>query len=316
MEVLFLFPIKEHQEKMLKDEFPDVDFLFGRKPDDPALGTAEVIVTYGGDLSEEHIQQAKALRWLMVASAGLEQLPLGAIARRGDITVTNVRGIHKIPMAESIIAHILSYKRGLKKIYEQQERRDWNKRVGGTELHGSKALILGPGAIGGEAGRLLQAFGVETYGCNRSGRQADHMDRMLSFGELAGTLPEMDFVVSVLPSTPETRGLLKKEHFSAMKEGAVFLNFGRGDLYEEQDLIDALNGGRPAAAVLDVFESEPLPEDHPFWGMDNVTVSPHVSALSGKYVERSLDIFAPNLRKWLDKKPGEMENLIDTSRGY
>ncbi|MET3576305.1 D-2-hydroxyacid dehydrogenase [Bhargavaea ullalensis] len=316
MDVLFLFPVKEHHEQRLKEEFPDVNFLFDRKPDDAAaLETSEVIVTYGADLDEAHIEKAKGLKWLMVASAGLEQLPQDAIARR-DLTVTNVRGIHKTPMAESILAHILSYKRGLKKIYEQQARAEWNKKIGGKEVRGSNALILGPGAIGGEAGRLLQAFGVKTYGCNRSGRKADYMDEMLSFDGLLEALPGMDFVVSVLPSTPETRGLLKKEHFGAMKDTAVFLNFGRGDLYEEQDLINALNEGRPAAAVLDVFDIEPLPEDHPFWGMDNVTVSPHASSLSGKYVDRSLDIFIPNMKLWLAGKPEEMENLINTERGY
>ncbi|SIT93217.1 D-2-hydroxyacid dehydrogenase [Edaphobacillus lindanitolerans] len=315
MDILFLFPLKDHHEQRLKEAFPDVNFLFDRKPDDPAIGTSEVIVTYGADLDAAHIEKAEALKWLMVASAGLEQLPQEEISKRG-ITVTNVRGIHKTPMAESILAHILSGKRGLKRIYEQQASREWSKKTGSRELRGSTALILGPGAIGGEAGRLLQAFGVKTYGCNRSGRKADYMDEMLSFEGLTDVLPEMDFIISVLPSTPETRGLLNKEHFLSMKDTAVFLNFGRGDLYDEQHLIDALNEGRPAAAVLDVFETEPLPEDHPFWGMDQVTVSPHASSLSGKYVDRSLDIFIPNLKLWLEGKAGDMDNLIDTERGY
>ncbi|WP_213423801.1 D-2-hydroxyacid dehydrogenase [Bhargavaea massiliensis] len=315
MDVLFLFRIKEHQEEMLRNEFPENNFLFGRKADDPAIESSEVIVTYGTDIDESVLARAKNLKWIMVASAGMEQMPLGQIANMG-IQVTNVRGIHKTPMAETMLAHILAYRKKLQDVYAQQSRSEWNKKIRGTELLGSKALILGPGAIGGETGRLLQAFGVRTYGCNRSGRQAEHMDEMVSFEGLLEALPEMDTIISVLPSTPETKRLLGREHFAAMKDTALFLNFGRGDLYDEKVLIEGLEQGRPAAAVLDVFETEPLPSDSPFWKMGNVTVSPHISALSGKYVERSLEIFMPNLRAYLDGRTDEMVNRVDPERGY
>ena len=315
MDVLFLFRIKEHQEEMLRNEFPENNFLFGRKADDPAIESSEVIVTYGTDIDESVLARAKNLKWIMVASAGMEQMPLGQIANMG-IQVTNVRGIHKTPMAETMLAHILAYRKKLQDVYAQQSRSEWNKKIRGTELLGSKALILGPGAIGGEAGRLLQAFGVRTYGCNRSGRQAEHMDEMVSFEGLLEALPEMDTIISVLPSTPETKRLLGREHFAAMKDTALFLNFGRGGLYDEKVLIEGLEQGRPAAAVLDVFETEPLPSDSPFWKMENVTVSPHISALSGKYVERSLEIFMPNLRAYLDGRTDEMVNRVDPERGY
>lgn len=315
MDVLFLFRIKEHQEEMLRNEFPENNFLFGRKADDPAIESSEVIVTYGTDIDESVLARAKNLKWIMVASAGMEQMPLGQIANMG-IQVTNVRGIHKTPMAETMLAHILAYRKKLQDVYAQQSRSEWNKKIRGTELLGSKALILGPGAIGGETGRLLQAFGVRTYGCNRSGRQAEHMDEMVSFEGLLEALPEMDTIISVIPSTPETKRLLGREHFAAMKDTALFLNFGRGDLYDEKVLIEGLEQGRPAAAVLDVFETEPLPSDSPFWKMENVTVSPHISALSGKYVERSLEIFIPNLRAYLDGRTDEMVNRVDPERGY
>ncbi|MGM9921429.1 MAG: D-2-hydroxyacid dehydrogenase [Bhargavaea sp.] len=315
MDVLFLFRIREHQEEMLEKEFPGVHFLFDRKTDDPAIETSEIIVTYGADIDENVLDRAKNLKWIMVASAGVEQMPLGRIAEM-DIPVTNVRGIHKTPMAETMLAHILAYKKKLRDVYDQQERSEWKQKIRGTELLDSKALILGPGAIGGEVGRLLQAFGVRTFGCNRSGRPAEYMDEMVSFDGLLEALPEMDTVISVLPSTPETKGLLGRDHFAAMKDTALFLNFGRGDLYEEKVLIEALENGRPAAAVLDVFETEPLPADNPLWKMENVTVSPHISSHSGKYIDRSLEIFMPNLRAYLEGKADQMENRVDPERGY
>lgn len=141
------------------------------------------------------------------------------------------------------------------------------------------------------------------------------MDESIQFEALLKKLPEADFVISVLPSTPETKGLLTEAHFNAMKESAVFLNFGRGDLVDEEMLIRILQEEKIAHAVLDVFQTEPLPEESPFWTLSNCTVSPHVSSKSGKYVERSLVIFEENLEAFI-KEDKKMINIIDLSRGY
>jgi len=265
-------------------------------------------------LDEESIDAAKELKWVMVASAGLEKMPLSQLDERG-ILVTNVRGIHKTPMAESVLAHLLALKRSLPKIYDFQQKREWNKRLGSSELKGSTAMIIGPGAIGSEIGRLLQTFGVFTIGCNRSGRIADHMNEMITFDQLKDRLRDADIVISLLPSTPETRALLKAEHFKAMNDDAIFMNFGRGDVVQEAVLLTALNEGHIGHAVLDVFETEPLPSDHPFYQMENVTVSPHVSSYSSEYIPRSLKIFTYNLRKWLNGED-DVQNKIDLKRGY
>ncbi|AQQ52507.1 D-2-hydroxyacid dehydrogenase [Planococcus lenghuensis] len=311
--VLFTFVPKEQQQRRLLDEFPDVTFLFTYH-DKSRLEEAEIIVTYGEDLAEKDIDRAKKLKWIMVASAGIEKMPASTIQKKG-ITVSNVRGIHKTPMSESVLAHLLALKRSLPFIYEQQRKGEWNRKSGATELAGSTALILGPGAIGSEIGRLLQAFGVRTIGCNRSGNNANFMEKTVPYPELMAVLPEADVVISVLPSTPETRHLLTEAHFYAMKDNAVFMNFGRGDLVSDQVLIHALEEKLISWAVLDVFETEPLPKDHPFWTMDNVIVSPHVSSHSTKYVERSLDIFIPNLKKWLKGKR-DFTNIVNLERGY
>ena len=313
MEILFTFIPKEDQQQRLETEFPQVDFHFLYK-DKTRLATADIIVTYGEDLTEEDIAHAKKVQWIMVASAGIEKLPHQAIAERG-ITVSNVKGIHKIPMAESVLAHLLSLKRSLPTIYENQHNQEWNRKIRSSELHGSTALILGPGAIGSEIGRLLKAFGVHTIGCNRSGTKAPHMDEMVSFECILEKLPQADYVLSILPSTDETKHLLKEEHFKSMKNTAIFMNFGRGDLVSDTVLLDALQADEIAYAVLDVFEQEPLPQDHPYWTMNNVVVSPHVSSHSGKYVERALDIFIPNLKKWLADQTVPA-NLVNMEKGY
>lgn len=184
-----------------------------------------------------------------------------------------------------------------------------------TELNGSTALIIGPGAIGGEIGRLLQAFDVYTIGCNRSGNPAEYMNETFRMDEISEHLPKADIVISVLPSTKETEHLIKYEHFQLMKDNAIFMNFGRGNLVETSVLIRALEEQQIQHAVLDVFEEEPLPLESKLWELDNVTISPHCSSHSSRYLERSLEIFIPSLEKYLAGDTN-IENKMNILRGY
>ncbi|HSI66260.1 MAG TPA: D-2-hydroxyacid dehydrogenase [Planococcus sp. (in: firmicutes)] len=313
MEILFTFVPKEDQQQRLITEFPEIDFHFLYK-DKTRLPMADIIVTYGEDLQEEDIHTASNLKWIMVASAGVEKMPHKAIIEKGVI-VSNVRGIHKTPMSESVLAHLLALKRSLPEIYKNQRSSNWNRRIRSSELAGSTALILGPGAIGSEIGRLLQAFGVKTLGCNRSGNPVDHIEEIILFKDILQALPKADLIISILPSTEETKHLFGAEHFKAMKPSAIFMNFGRGDLVQDEVLLEALKNDEFAYAVLDVFENEPLPAEHPYWGMENVIVSPHVSSHSGQYVERTLDIFIPNLKQWLAQGT-QPSNLVNIEKGY
>jgi phosphoglycerate dehydrogenase-like enzyme len=314
LNVLFTFKIKDEQMDKLKADFPEIRFCFNKKLDEVSIDEFEVIVTYGEDISKEVLDRATSLKWIMVASAGVEKMPLADIAEKG-IVISNVRGIHKTPMAESALAHILSLGRALPLLAEQQRRKEWNTRVRQTELRGSTAIILGPGAIGSEIGRLLQAFGVRTIGCNYSGNQAAHMNETIRFDGLISRLPEADIVISVLPSTDKTKGMLTEIHFKAMKKSAIFMNFGRGDLVKETVLLEALKNEEIGHAVLDVFEKEPLSAESELWSLSNVTISPHVSSHSGKYIERALEFFTENLVKWQNGNTN-LVNLIDPEKGY
>lgn len=312
--IYFTFEPREDLKQPLVAEFPQVDFEFDAMLDMEKLANADVLVTYGEDLNEAHIEQADKLKWIFVASAGIEKMPAKAIAKR-NIIVSNVRGIHKKPMTESILAHILALKRGLPFIYEQQKKKEWNKKGRFSELNGSTALIIGPGAIGGEIGRILQAFEVHTIGCNRSGEAAPFMDETYSLEKLVEQLPKADIVISMLPSTKETKHLLGYEEFKIMKDSTIFINFGRGDLVDTDVLVRVLKEELIAYAVLDVYEIEPLPSDSPLWEIQNITLSPHISSHSARYVERSLEIFKPSLGKWLIGE-SDLENKLDILRGY
>lgn len=312
--IYFTFEPREDLKQPLVTQFPQVNFEFDAKLDVSKLNDADILVTYGEDLKAQHLEHADKLQWIFVASAGIEKMPAQAIADR-NIFVSNVRGIHKKPMTESILAHILALKRALPFVYEQQKKKEWNKKARLSELNGSTALIIGPGAIGSEIGRILQAFDVYTIGCNRSGEDAPFMNETHALDNLTEQLPKADVVISMLPSTNETKYLLKREHFEMMKDSAIFMNFGRGDLVETKVLVQVLEEKLISHAVLDVYEVEPLPADSQLWELDNVTLSPHFSSHSSRYVERSLEIFKPSLEKWLAGEK-ELENKIDILRGY
>jgi len=314
MKVLFTFKIKTTFKEQLKEKYPNVEFIYTTNIDDASLEDIEVIVTDGGDLTSEHVEKATALQWVMVAAVGVDTLPIEALQER-DILVTNSHGVHKMPLAESVLAHLLSLERGLPGIYKREDKKEWKLDSLPGEMNHSTALIVGTGAIGGEIGRLLQAFHVRTIGCNRSGHSNPSMDETISFQEILERLPEADYVISILPSTPQTRWIYQPEHFRAMKETAVFMNVGRGDAVKEQYVLDALQQNEIRHAVLDVFETEPLPEDHPFWELPNCTVSPHMSSLSDQYIKRSLDIMDTNLDKWVAGEK-DLINQVDLAKGY
>jgi phosphoglycerate dehydrogenase-like enzyme len=308
-----IIPNESIQTKMM-DAFPDLNFIYQEGWTDEPLNEAEILITYGEDLNEEIIGKAANLKWIMVMSAGLELMPFKAIEERG-ILVTNARGIHKIPMAEYTIGMLLQYEKKLKLLMKNEREELWHRKIEVGELNGKTMLVLGAGAIGGEVARLGKAFRMTTMGVNRSGKPVDSIDRLYTLDNILEAVPEADYIVSVLPSTDETKGLLQKEHFKAMKETAVFVNIGRGDLINDEVLIEALEAGELAHAILDVFDPEPLGKGHPFWKMENVTVTPHLSSKSGEYLPRTFAIFEKNMREYL-KAGKDFINVIDLSRGY
>ncbi|MBD8071187.1 D-2-hydroxyacid dehydrogenase [Bacillus sp. PS06] len=301
----------------LRGLFAEADFRFCQNIDVAMedLPVADVLVTLGEDLTPELIERATNLKWIMVVSAGMEKMPFAAIDERG-IFVTNARGIHKIPMAEYTFSMILQVAKKNKELYELEQQKVWDRTAVQTfELHGKTLAILGVGAIGGEIARIGQAFNLNVIGVNSSGNDQPSIDKMYTMSQLEEVLQEADFVVSILPSTKETTYLLTEEHFHQMKSEAIFINIGRGDLVKDEVLVKVMKEQRIAHAVLDVFENEPLSAEHPFWGMDNVTVTPHISSITKNYMPRAFDIFKENMKVFTSGE-GTYINLIDLKRGY
>ncbi|CDQ20364.1 Phosphoglycerate dehydrogenase [Halobacillus karajensis] len=308
--------VPEEIQLRLQTRFPEATFVFchGMGEAKDSLEEADVFITYGEDLDKEKIQTAKKLKWIMVLSAGMDRMPFGEIAKR-DILITNVRGIHAQPMAEYAISMLLQVSRKAKTLLEQEKNEEWNRRPVMQEISGKTMVLLGTGAIPQEVARLAKAFHMRTVGVSKSGKIRPYFDKVVPVNQLDLVLPSGDFVVAALPSTPETEGLLLEEHFNKMAAHTIFLNMGRGDLVSSEVILNAVRDGEIAHAVLDVFEEEPLPEGHPFWREENITVTPHLSGISPHYVPRGFDIFEENLAVFLSGE-GELKNMIDPKRGY
>ncbi|WP_299094662.1 D-2-hydroxyacid dehydrogenase [uncultured Metabacillus sp.] len=317
MIVLSTVKLPNQLKEQLESSFKNVTFYHDQKINEAKdiLPKAEIILTYGEDLTDEHIEAATNLKWIMVASAGIEKLPFEQLEKH-NIHVTNARGVHAIPMAEYCIAMMLQVSRQASTLMENQKQHKWDRRVQMEELYGKTVYILGAGAIGTAIAKLSNAFGMQVLGMNRDGRAVEYFHNTYSFKEMLVPMGKADFIISVLPSTEQTKGLLTYEAFKRMKEDAVFINIGRGDAVIEGDLIHALNEKQIKHAVLDVFEKEPLNEDHPFWDMENVTVTPHLSGITKNYLPRAMKIFEKNLKAYIEGQVSSMENIISLEKGY
>ncbi|SDY34886.1 Phosphoglycerate dehydrogenase [Evansella caseinilytica] len=316
MNILSSADIRKDLREVLISKYGNLTFQFYSdiSEADKNLPEADVLITYGEDLTARHIEKAVKLKWIMVISAGLDEMPFEAIGKR-NILVTNARGIHRTPMAEYTMAMMLQAARQTKRLIENEQQGTWERTLAMTELCGTTICVLGTGAIGQEIARLAKAFGMKTSGINRTGRKVEYFDRVEPCDNLDVLLTEADFVVSVLPKTKATDRMLAKKQFHLMKQNAVLINIGRGNVIDDEELIGALTEGSIAHAVLDVFNEEPLPKEHPYWRMKNVTVTPHLSGRSPEYQPRALEIFERNLKVFLQGKENYI-NRIDPDKGY
>ncbi len=317
MNILSTVKLSDYLKEELNRSFPSVTFFHDYKIDAALdlLPVVDVILTYGEDLTEEHINLAVNVRWIMVASAGIDKLPFSILEKR-NILVTNSKGVHAIPMAEYCLSMMLQVSRQAEVMLENQKLHKWDRQVRMEELYDKTVLIIGTGAIGTATAKLSKAFGMKVLGVNSSGVAVEHFDKTYKMSDVSIPLDDADFVISVLPSTEETRGLLNKEFFNKVKKSAVFINIGRGDVVVESDLIDVLKENKSMHAVLDVFETEPLPADHKLWDMDNVIITPHLSGITKNYLPRAMKIFNNNLEYYINGEQGKMENIILLRKRY
>ncbi|MCH2486727.1 MAG: D-2-hydroxyacid dehydrogenase [Erythrobacter sp.] len=258
----------------------------------------------------EVVKAATSLKWLNSIYAGLDFLPLGLLDERG-VTVTNGVGINAITIAEYTVMLMLTHAKGYRDVVRAQDRREWlQDSPGKRELAGERVLLLGLGAIGSLVKTRLEAFGMDVVPVRRS-----RHENSLAPDEWRAKLSEFDWVVLAVPSTPATVGMIGADELAAMKSTAVLVNIARGEVVDQAALVSALESKTIEAALLDVTDPEPLPEDHPLWALDNAQITMHLSGRAQtKMFMRSADRFIENLQRWHDGE--QVAPQMDLTLGY
>jgi len=287
----------------------DVDLLRARNHDDATdrVETADVVIEHG--YGRELFERSSSLSWVQSLSAGYDRYDLEYF-RDSGVALTTVSGVHANPIAEHVVGSLLAFERGVPRAVRQRERGEW-RRWQPRELAGNTVGIVGVGAVGSRVAELADAHGLTVLGTKRDPTTgAGAVDELYGPAETHTVLGRADYVVVSCPLTDETRGLFDEDAFASMPRDAVFVNVARGGVVEQDALTAALQRGRIRGAVLDVFETEPLPAESPLWDLSNVLVTPHLAGGSPHYVDRVADLFADNYARFVAGEPESMRNRV------
>jgi phosphoglycerate dehydrogenase-like enzyme len=253
------------------------------------------------------------LRWYHTISAGVENMPLPELAERG-IVLTNNSGSYDIQIAEHLMAFVFAASRQFHRYRDSQRASEWEEQEH-QELRGATIVVYGMGSIGGEIARLASAIGMRVIGIRRNAGPAEPgIERVVAADRLAEVVSEADYLAIAAPLTAATRGAISREVISRLKPTAWIVNIARGAIVDEPAMIEALQAKRIGGAALDVFTTEPLPKESPLWKLENVIVTPHDAGSSPRADERSLALFAENLRRYKAGEP--LINRVDFEAGY
>ncbi|RRQ25764.1 D-2-hydroxyacid dehydrogenase [Rhodococcus sp. Eu-32] len=258
-------------------------------------------------------ERCDSLRWIHIAAAGVDSLMFDALAE-SDVVVTNSRGIFDRPIAEFVLGQILAFAKDSAVSAQLQQRREWRHRE--TELiDTTHAMVVGTGAIGREIARILTAVGMKVSGVGRTSRDGDpDFGVVHASSTLAHVVHDVDYLILIAPLTDATRRVVDADVLAAAKPGVRVVNVGRGELLDTTALLDALRSGHVGGAALDVFDTEPLPEDSPLWSAENVVVTPHMSGDAVGWRRRLADLFVANFERYASST--DLENVVDKKLGF
>jgi phosphoglycerate dehydrogenase-like enzyme len=304
-------------EKLLREAGENRPVLITLNPAEiePVLDRIEICM---GDAPFALLSRMPNLRWVQIWFAGADPLQRFPELKDKPFRLTTTSGIHGQQLAEHTLGMILAWNRKFPAAFAAQRRREWldteDRNMG--ILQNKTMLILGYGFIGGQMARIALAFGMQVTGLRRDPSRVGAAEgvRVEAIDKLGDLLPEADYVVNILPATPETRRLFGKNEFGRMKPEALYVNVGRGATTDEAALVQALETKRIAGALLDVTEQEPLPKESPLWDMDNVILTSHYAGRHPEYGRLALDRALENLHRYVRGEP--LKNLVDKNKGY
>jgi phosphoglycerate dehydrogenase-like enzyme len=280
------------------------------KPSAEQMARTEVLMAYGAPAGL--LPAMPKLRWVQGMMAGVDGW-LALPDFPASLPLTCARGTHEESMPENILGAIFYVHKPYATAAANQKQSKWVDTMA-QPLTGKTLGILGLGAIGKNTARLASMLGMRVIGARRRPQPVEHVAKVVGAERSKEVLAESDFVLNLLPATPETDNFINAERLGWMKPSAWLLNFGRGHTIQDTDLVAAVKAKKIAGAVLDVYRQEPLPAEHPFWGTEGILVLPHIGGPHPQRDKFVAKLFVENLGRFLDGKP--LKELVDRNAGY
>ena len=301
---------QEYQQLIEAAKLPEIQILSATDADAAKLLGSDFEIVFGEPrLIRNLMANLPHVRWVQSIYAGVEQL-LDPASHR-DYILTNARGVFGALMSEYVFGYLLNHERRIFERYQAQQKHHWDGSTTGM-LRGKTIGLLGVGSIGAHLARTAKCFGMTVRGFTRSSESCPDVDVYYHGDDLLEFAKGLDYLVSVLPNTSETDHIVGAALLDALPAHALFINVGRGSALDESALLDALTKKKIAGAVLDVFQQEPLPKDHPFWGTPNLLLTFHTSAPS--LPNDIAQLFIENYYHYV--KGEELIYRVDFERGY
>lgn len=244
------------------------------------------------------IEKFVNLKYIQLTSAGFDRVDMDYV-KSHNIEIYNARGVYSTPMAEFALCGVLDIYKQSRFLAENQKKHVWEKHRGLMELNGKTVSIVGAGNVGTECAKRFKAFDTTVYAVDIAKPCSDKYDKYFALDSITDAISESDVVVLTLPLTEQTRNMFDKKMFSYFKQSAVIVNIARGAIVNQSDLVDALQNNKLLGAVLDVFETEPLPADSPLWDMPNVIITPHNSFVGEGNNSRLAQVIFNNLIEFI-----------------
>ena len=300
----------EYQHLLESAKLPDIQIFSATEVDKVKAAGSDFEIVFGESrLMRDLLASLPQLRWVQSMSAGVEQLIDPALSR--DYLLTNARGVFGGLMSEYVFGYLLFHERRIFERYQDQQEHHWDRSTTGM-LRGKTIGLLGVGSIGAHLARTAKFFEMSVRGYTRASESCPDVDAYYHGKDLLEFAKGLDYLVSVLPNTSETRHIVDAALLNVLPPHALFINVGRGSALDESALIETLTTKKIAGAVLDVFEHEPLPKEHPFWNTPNLLITFHTSAPS--LPADIAQLFIENYRRFINNE--ELMYLVDFSRGY